>query len=90
MQLYFVYILYSLKNGRNYTGMTSNLIERMCSHNYLGKDSTQYHRPWLLLHYEVYFDKVSAMRREKYLKRGRGFYEKRQIIERCLKELGIQ
>jgi len=83
---YVVYILYSLKNGRNYVGMTGNLIGRMKSHNELGKDSTRHHRPWIVVHVEFYGSKEEAMKREKYLKRGRGVEEKRRIIEEFKKK----
>ncbi len=90
MSEYYVYILYSMKNGRNYTGMTSDILARMRSHNYLGRESTRYHRPWVLLHYEIFESKSEALKREGYLKCGRGVYEKRAIIERCLRDYGIK
>jgi putative endonuclease len=67
-----VYILFSLKNGSNYTGYTSHLIERIKSHNIYGKDSTAKHRPWIVVNVEFYLSKEEALKREKYFKSGRG------------------
>jgi hypothetical protein len=45
--MYFVYILYSEKFHNTYTGQTSNLEQRLLSHNELsGKDWTKSYRPW--------------------------------------------
>ncbi|RZJ51812.1 MAG: GIY-YIG nuclease family protein, partial [Flavobacterium sp.] len=47
MEEFAVYILYSEKFNKNYTGCTSNLIERFKSHNLLGtKGYTLKFRPW--------------------------------------------
>ncbi len=67
-----VYILFSLKNGSNYTGYTAHLIERIKSHNIYGKDSTAKHRPWIVVYVEFYLSKEEALKREKYFKSGRG------------------
>ena len=71
--LYTVYILYSFKHGKIYIGYTSNLIERMKSHNLLGtKDWTKNYRPWLVIYCEYFIDKKEALQREKILKGGKG------------------
>ena len=75
-----VYILFSLKNGRNYTGFTNHLIERFKSHNIYGKDSTAHHRPWIVVHVEFFSTKQEALKREKYFKSGRGSLLKNKII----------
>jgi len=77
---YAVYILYSLKNQRNYTGYTSNLIERIKSHNIYGKGSTAMHRPWIVVYTEFFETKEDALKREKYFKSGRGSILKNKII----------
>ena len=81
MDEFVVYILYSKKNGRNYTGFTSNLIQRIASHNYFGKDSTAKFRPWLVIHVEFFDTKELALKREKYFKAGRGSILKNKIIQ---------
>lgn len=79
-----VYILYSQKSNRNYTGCTSNLIQRFLSHNIFGKDGTGKYRPWVVVHVEFYEDKAEALKREKYFKGGRGSILKNKIIDEFL------
>jgi len=68
-----VYVLYSKKYNRTYTGYTSNLIERFKSHNYLGKKGfTLRYRPWIVVFVEPFNDKSKARKREKELKSGKG------------------
>ena len=80
-----VYILFSLKNGSNYTGYTTYLIERIKSHNIYGKDSTAKHRPWIVVYVEFYLSKEEALKREKYFKSGRGSQLKNKIITDFIK-----
>ena len=77
---YVVYILYSIKSKRNYTGTSGNLIARFYSHNIFGKDSTALYRPWIVVHLEFFDFKADALKREKYFKSGRGSVMKRKII----------
>ncbi|PIF60204.1 GIY-YIG nuclease family protein [Flavobacterium sp. 2] len=73
MEEFVVYILYSEKFNKNYTGFTSNLIERFKSHNLLAtKGYTIKFRPWTIIHIEFFSSKSKAMKREKYLKTGIG------------------
>ncbi|OXB00388.1 endonuclease [Flavobacterium oncorhynchi] len=73
MEEFVVYILYSEKFNKNYTGFTSNLIERFKSHNHLEtKGYTLKFRPWTVIHIEFFSSKSEAMKREKYLKTGIG------------------
>ncbi|WP_317192525.1 GIY-YIG nuclease family protein [Flavobacterium flabelliforme] len=66
-------MLYSEKFNKNYTGFTSNLIERFKSHNFLGiKDHTLKFRPWKVIYVEFFPSKAEAMKIEKYLKTGIG------------------
>ena len=71
--MFTVYVLYSKSHQKIYIGYTSNLEERLISHNVLGtKGYTLKYRPWELIYSEVYEDKASAMKREKQLKSSRG------------------
>lgn len=79
-----VYILYSKKSNRNYTGSTNNLIQRFYSHNKFGKDSTRLYRPWVLVYVEFLNTKTEALQREKYFKSGRGSILKNKIINEYL------
>ncbi len=70
--MYTVYVLYSATYQKTYVGFTSNLEQRMLSHNELGKGWTKRYRPWRVLYTEKYKVKREAMRREKELKTGKG------------------
>jgi len=71
MEEFVIYVLYSERFNKNYTGFTSNLIERFKSHNHLGtKGFTLKFRPWIVIHVEFFNSKSEAMKREKYLKTG--------------------
>jgi putative endonuclease len=71
--MYKVYILYSAKYNKIYIGYTSNLEERLLSHNQLGKKGwTIKFRPWMLIHTESFNTKQQALLREKQLKSGKG------------------
>ncbi|WP_264550764.1 GIY-YIG nuclease family protein [Flavobacterium sp. N2038] len=73
MDEFVVYILYSKRFKKTYTGFTSNLIERFKSHNFLEtKGYTPKFRPWIVIHVEFFNSKTEAMKREKYLKTGIG------------------
>ncbi|PWN05468.1 GIY-YIG nuclease family protein [Rhodohalobacter mucosus] len=67
--MFTVYVLHSSKYDKIYIGHTSNLTERMKSHNELGtKGWTVKYRPWKLIHTEQYATKSEAIKREKQLK----------------------
>ncbi|MBO6495505.1 MAG: GIY-YIG nuclease family protein [Roseivirga sp.] len=70
---YTVYVLYSSKFDKIYVGYSSNLKQRVLSHNKLAtKGWTIKFRPWEVVYTESYVDKPSAMKREKGLKSSRG------------------
>ena len=84
MDEFVIYILYSEKFNKNYTGFTSNLIERFKSHNQLEtKGYTLKFRPWKVIHVEFFSSKHEAMKREKYLKTGVG----REYIHKLIQTL---
>ena len=66
--MFTVYVLYSVKYDKIYIGFTSNLIERMRSHNELGKGYTKRFRPWVIAFTEELEEKKQALNREKFLK----------------------
>ena len=67
-----VYILYSKVYNKHYTGFTSNLAQRLLSHNQLGKDWTSRYRPRHLIYTKEFATKTEAMDYEKWLKTGIG------------------
>ncbi|MEI6881921.1 MAG: GIY-YIG nuclease family protein [Bacteroidota bacterium] len=65
--MFSVYILYSETHKKTYVGYTSNLINRMASHNiHATKGYTKYCRPWKVIHLEYFQSKTEALIREKF------------------------
>ena len=80
-RMFYTYILQSEKEGTRYYGHTSDLFERLKSHN-LGKVRyTKSRRPWKILYKETFDTKSEAYRRELFFKSIEGY--------RYLKEKGI-
>ena len=70
--MFSVYVLYSDKINKFYTGYTSNLKKRLLHHN-LGLDRwSKRGIPWKIVYEEEFLDKTKAIRREKFLKTGKG------------------
>ncbi len=70
--MYVVYILYSEKYNKHYTGFTSNLQHRLLSHNELAtKGFTVKYRPWKLIYNREFESKKEALAYEKWLKTGK-------------------
>jgi len=71
--MFTVYVLYSDDYDKIYIGYTSNLKQRLLSHNKLGKKGwTIKFRPWEIIYTEDFNEKSDAMKREKELKSSRG------------------
>ena len=71
--MYTVYVLYSENSNKIYIGYTSNLLERIKSHNDLGKKGfTIRYRPWKVIYCEFFEEKDKALKREQELKSGKG------------------
>ena len=80
--MFWVYVLHSVNFNKLYIGFTSNLDQRLLSHNHLGKKGfTIKYRPWTVIYTEVYSTKAEAMKREKELKSGQG---RKWIHDNCL------
>ena len=78
--MYTVYVLKSLKDGRQYIGYTADIRRRIKEHNAGRTESTRRRRPFEIIHTEVYDKKEEAESREKYLKSGRGREELKFIL----------
>ncbi|PIP58123.1 MAG: excinuclease ABC subunit C [Candidatus Vogelbacteria bacterium CG22_combo_CG10-13_8_21_14_all_37_9] len=71
--MYYLYILESKKNKRRYVGSTSNLKRRLLEHNNgQGGKYTHDNRPFVLIYYEAYINKLDAIQAEKFYKTGYG------------------
>lgn len=70
--MFYVYAIQSLKDGRIYVGLTSDVFKRIKQHNNGSTFSTKVFMPWKLIYTEELPERVSAREREKYLKSGVG------------------
>lgn len=70
--MFYTYILKSEKNGRFYTGFTSNLRKRLIQHNEGKSYYTKRDLPYLLVYYEACLNEDDARSREVYLKTAMG------------------
>ena len=70
--MHYVYVLRSLKDGKLYTGYTTDLRDRVATHNSGKARSTRNRRPLRLIYYEAYLVAQDAKAREQFLKSGSG------------------
>ena len=70
--MYKVYILYSSKYKKIYIGYTSDIDNRIISHNEKGSGWTKGYRPWTIVYTEELETKQEAVVREKQLKIAKG------------------
>lgn len=70
MRTYFVYIMASTKNGTLYIGVTNDLVKRVYEHkNDLARGFTQKYQVHNLVYFEMAGNALSAIEREKQLKK---------------------
>lgn len=73
MNMYIVYVLKSLRNGKRYIGFTGKVAERrLWEHNHGSNKYTKQNGPFVLLYTEGIDNKTEAIKREKFLKSGQG------------------
>jgi len=65
---YYVYIIQSKKNGKFYIGCTDDIERRVDQHNSGRNKSTKSGVPWELKYQEEFYDRKTAMNREKEIK----------------------
>lgn len=71
--MYYVYLLRSLKDPlKKYIGYTTNLKQRLETHNSGGSVYTEQYRPWKLITYVAFDSQEKAIAFEKYIKVGSG------------------
>ena len=71
-KMFYTYVLQSKKDGKWYTGTTSDLQKRFKEHNIGLSTSTKNRGPFVLIYYEACLNQKDAFTREKYLKTGMG------------------
>jgi len=69
--MFFVYILKN-KDDNIYIGQTNDLEKRLFRHNSNQCSSTKSKDPWRIIYKEEFSNRADAMRREKFLKSGKG------------------
>jgi len=84
MERYYVYTLLSLKDKKFYTGLTTNLRNRLQQHARGEVKSTRERRPLKLIHYEYFIDKDDAKAKEIFLKSGFGRNQLKLALKRTL------
>jgi putative endonuclease len=78
--MYFVYVLRSRTTKQLYTDSTADLQTRLVQHNADQSASTKHRGPWDLLHKEEFETLSEAIRRERFLKSGKGRDELKKIL----------
>jgi putative endonuclease len=72
--MYYVYLIKSIKYPDcTYVGYTTNLEERLSTHNAGGSVYTSDYKPWKLVAYMAFDEKSKAIEFEKYIKSGSGY-----------------
>jgi len=85
--MYYVYIIKSKKNGRLYTGYSTDLKQRIAEHNQGKSSYTSKLVPWNLVYYEAYLSKDDAQKRERSLKlRSNASLQLRKRIKQSINE----
>jgi putative endonuclease len=70
--MFHIYVLRSERTGRRYVGSCEDLKERLHRHSTGQAPATKAGRPWNLVHSETFATRPEAVRRERFLKTGRG------------------
>jgi len=83
---YYVYTLLSLRNFDFYTGLTTNLKQRILDHAKGLVDSTKIRIPFKLIHYEYFVNLEDAKERERFLKTNTGKAQLKQALKKTLQE----
>ena len=82
--MYYVYVLRSVKDSSFYIGYTTNLKRRFSEHNDGRSQATKYKRPYCLLFYEAFTNRIDAKHREEYLKSGWEFRNLKTLLKKTL------
>ena len=78
--MFWVYVLKSRRTGRRYVGCTADLDWRIEEHNRGQTRATRGGAPWDMVHKECFVSRGEALRREGFLKSGRGRRELDGIV----------
>jgi putative endonuclease len=84
-KIFYIYILASKKNGTLYVGITSDLPKRIFQHKHKHKLIKGFSNKYdinKLVYYEIYKDSVTAITREKRLKKWKRQWKIRLILKK--------
>lgn len=84
---FYVYILFSLKDFKFYTGFTTDLKDRLSRHVRGDVRATVNRRPLKLIHYEYFINEEDAKAREIFLKSGFGRNNIKKALQKTLIKL---
>ncbi|NOY46626.1 MAG: GIY-YIG nuclease family protein [Chlorobi bacterium] len=70
--MYCVYIIYSVDFKRYYVGLSSNISQRLETHNLGVVKSTKAFCPWKIIYTEIFETRIEARKKEKYFKSAAG------------------
>ena len=85
--MYYVYILFSKKDGKLYIGSAPDLRKRKVKHDNGYVLATKHRRPLKLIYYETYLNQQDAKRREIFLKGGKGHSELKVQLKDTFKKI---
>ncbi|MCX5681552.1 MAG: GIY-YIG nuclease family protein [Candidatus Omnitrophica bacterium] len=85
-QIFYVYVLQSLKDGDYYIGYTKNLSQRLAEHNRGKSRSVKNRFPFKVIYKESYSDKYAAIKRERQIKNYKGGEAFKKLICRTLSD----
>lgn len=85
--MYYIYILRSVKDGKLYSGYTSDLRKRLNARNKGEVESTKNRKPFKLIYYEAYLHQHDATTREKFFKTQWGRNYLRRVLRNYWSEV---
>jgi len=84
--MYYIYVLRSGKDNKNYIGYTKDIKRRIREHLLGEVNSTKSRRPLEIIYYEQFETSDEAVKREKYLKSGIGRQKLKTILNNNIKK----
>ncbi len=83
---FFVYILYSERLDRYYTGQTNDLVSRLKRHNHGSEQYTAKGIPWRIVYFQKSETRANAMKLERKIKNFKSVHRILEFIEKELAE----
>lgn len=82
--MFYTYVLQSLSHGTLYIGSSDDPEGRLKNEHNKGKVRyTKGRMPWVLVHKEIFSTRAEAMKREKFLKSGKGREYVKKLLARA-------